>query len=66
MFIKYLKLAHLKFCELLENPSNNKDNQQPSLNSDVFEGSETRSESINLDDNSSTSAGQNELFILMI
>lgn len=47
-------IAHLKPGELLENCEVN---QQPSLSSNTFEGSTTRSESL-VDDNSPTSAGQ--------
>lgn len=53
--IKSYEVAHLKLRELLEPPK--KDNQQPSLTGNSFEGSETRSESRS-DNNSSTSSEQ--------
>jgi len=50
-----LNPAQVKFRELLGTLET--DNQQPSLTGDSFEGSETRSESLYGDNNSSTSAG---------
>lgn len=50
--------AHVKLGELLENLE--KDNQQPSLGGDTFEGSETRSRDLNQVGNASTSAQHGE------
>lgn len=47
-------MANVKLRELLEQPE--MANQQPSIDSNIFEGSTTRSESL-MDNNSSTSAG---------
>jgi hypothetical protein len=53
-------VANVKLRELLEHPE--EDNQQPSLNSNILEGSETSSESY-MDNNSTTSAGHHLVMI---
>jgi group I intron endonuclease len=54
IYKKNYKIGLIKLCELLGYPE--EDNQQPSLDGDIFEGSTTRSES-KLDNNSPKSSG---------